>query len=254
MMDLGVCFDNRETPPTETWDKLRLARPDIVATLWINGCLHRRGVYEACEQILGDDTRYMIRVGPSSKITPNLFIAWAKDALGEVPVALRPRTSIRILNEVNLVEEGDWTPAQYGAFLTALNPLWRAEPLLRGVVRVCSPVSLGREGWREWWDEFRQLADPLTYEEGAANLYAHNIDLASDMVIAGKPMHLTEISTLELSGAGRADWILQHTKRVADLGYISAQQFIIGGSPGGAWPDAYIMSSVECVTIGARPL
>lgn len=261
---LGVCFDNRENPPPATYDKLRRAKPEVIGTLWINGCLHREGIYAACENtltpLIPNGVHYSLRVGPSSKVDANTWIAWARDAIRQVPSSIRDagRVSVRVLNEVNLPDEGAWTPQEYAALLDDINPLWLSDPLLRDISLIAAPISLGIPNATKWWTDFIDATNggESAFDEAAVNVYAHNVDLAGMLMIPGVPMHVTEISTLDIAPSiERADWILQKYNSLKSLGYRSVQQFIVDGwDPTNAWPDAYIMSSDECDRIGSRPL
>lgn len=251
---VGGHLDNVDRPPDESYAKLRAMRARVVGTLWTNGTRHRRPVYDRLERDLGNP-EYVVRVGPSGKTAPGQWLVDASDAVMELPpdAVARGRVRLRVLNEVNLPDEGAWSPEEYAAFLAAVFAL--SGPLRCPLV--ASPLSLGLGGWADWYARFLAACPrPLPFARQAVNCYSHlaTPENLAVFAAAGVPVDITEVNTLALRGAERAAW-LDRTMRAlagAGAGVRSQQVFIVGGESHGAWDEGYILSGTEAAWLGDR--
>ena len=122
---IGGHLANQDQPSEACYRRLKGMRARVVGTSWTNNTRHRRGVYERLEPDL-DKPIYVIRVGPSERLSIAQFLIDAADALAEVPLVaiLEGRVRVRILNEVNLGAEGGWPVDEYSAFVIQVRDLW----------------------------------------------------------------------------------------------------------------------------------
>src|SRR5581483_2497700 len=146
---VGAHLDNVDNPPDASFRRLGLMRAGIVGTMWTDGTHHRRPVYDRLDLLL-DKPVYLVRVGPSGRISPRDWVRQASAALAELPSAAvdEGRVRVRALNDVNLPAEGGWRPEQYADFLAAVRKVAR---LPKDVALVAAPVSLGLPDYVDWW-------------------------------------------------------------------------------------------------------
>lgn len=247
--DLGCHLPNYEDLTEDDYAKLRAMRPDVLGSLYTPGTKHRRSVYERIERECGKVV-WIVRVGPSGKTTPRTWHRDAEAALLEVPplAFTEGRVRLRCLNEVNLPEEGGWAPEEYAAFLHDCSELLRDD-----VPLVAAPISLGRNGWQEWLARFVvACGGSIPADRIAVNCYQHLVGEAPFFAGFGRPVDVTEISTLGLSGRERGRWIVDRCRELAAAGIESAQAFIVGGKSFGAWDERYVISQEEAEEIGRR--
>lgn len=241
----------------EEYRRLQWMQASVVGMLWTGdptqgGTHHRRAEYEEIERRCPSIT-YSIRVGPSHRITPELWVRYMRAAAAEIPQRIldEGRAIFRVLNEVNLQEEGDWSGRDYALFLRQVVELLAAEEWL-----LCAaPISLGRAGWRDWWAEYLETCggQPPTPRQ-AINCYAHLVGVALEHFVGLRvALDCTEVGTLGIEpGAARAAWVVAAAQRMADAGWATCQQFILGAEPGTppAWDGRYRMNDDEAAALG----
>ncbi|HZQ99000.1 MAG TPA: hypothetical protein VFC93_09310 [Chloroflexota bacterium] len=249
-MLIGAHLDNVDNPPDASFRRLGLMRAQVVGTMWTDGTHHRRPVYDRLELLL-DKPVYLVRVGPSGRISPRDWARQASAALAELPSAAvdEGRVRVRALNEVNLPAEGGWRPEQYADFLAAVRKVAR---LPKDVALVAAPVSLGLPDYVDWWQRFVAACGGLIpADRVAVNCYADLVDQAAWFKGYGRPVDVTELNTLAVPpGPARAAWFLDACQRLAAAGVDSAQAFAVGGVSHGAWDERYVLTDDEAQAIG----
>lgn len=251
MSRLGFSLDNVDVPSHESYQKLVAAKAQVIGTLWTNGTRHRRNVYEQLEYAL-DKPHYTLRIGPSQIVPVSVWLADARDAVNEVPLQIIAdgRLSLRHFNEGNLTNEGDWKPREYANhYKECANYVRRNwHPIKMGPM----PVSLGINGWKEWYGEFVNAGGLALADFVSVNCYAHLIGEIDYFLGLGKPVRVTEFNTLDLQE--RPHWLLRIYNFFKDRGVESAEIFISGGKSYGGWNEDYIIRLDECQVLGQRPV
>lgn len=246
---LGFSLDNVDSPTSESYLKLALAKAQIVGTLWTNGTRHRRAVYEHCEHALGKP-HYTLRVGPSQIVPVSVWLQDTADAINQVPLEIvaEGRLAIRHFNEGNLTAEGDWKPREYANHYRACAEFVKSKwhPIKIGPM----PVSLGIPGWKDWYGEFVRSGGLAIADFVSVNCYSHLTGELGYFLGLGKPVRVTEFNTLDLTN--RSQWLLQTYNDFMRLGVQSAEIFIVGGKSYGAWNENYILRLDECELLGQR--
>ncbi len=248
-MLIGAHLDNVDQPSEESYRKLELMHARVVGTLWTNGTRHRRDVYQRIEVLL-ERPIYIVRVGPSGKTTASQWLTDAREAFAEIPLdaIAERRVRWRVLNEVNLPDEGGWTPAEYAALLVEVAARWPQEC---GDL-VAAPISLGPADAVTWWNAFVfACLGRIPAKRVAVNCYAHLVAQASRFTQVKRPVDVTEINTLAIApGLERARWLVDRFRELARAGIQSAQVFITGGRSNGAWDERYVLTQEEAEEIG----
>ena len=254
-MRVGAHAPNYDTLTDADYHRLLLLRATVVGTLWTGGTRHKAEVYRKVDQVC-PGCHFIIRVGPSGRTTAEQWMRDAKDAVHQALEAGIPmeRLFLRVLNEVNLKDEGQWTPDEYVALLREIRARFAAAPPL-----VSSPLSMGVTqdshiglAWQPWFARFVEAGGLDLVDRVAVNVYPDAGQPLAPFLAAGKPIDVTEYGMLSVPHGQRGSAYADHAHALALHGAQTLQFFILNGKSHGAWDERYCLTDDEARIVGER--
>lgn len=242
-LGFGAHLANLDDPPEEVYMQLDRAQPELIITMW-GYTRHKRAVYDRIEALARFWERkpiYCVRLGAGVMDDKGVVNDY-RAALEQIPaqVITEERLIFRLLNEINLPEEGYAdAPHKYAELFYALR-VKCPFPLL--VSNLCL-----NEGWEYYLRALRDCGLNEVADGWAMSLYADSANPLTIMpyLALGKPLIAVEFGIPWYRGAQRAQWWQQAGTALKASGVSGLAIFIIGGETGGHWPAEYILDEYE---------